>query len=477
MEEDFDPYLTWLGIREPARPPHHYRLLGLEPFEADPRVIENGADRQMTHVRSYHATTYGAISQKLLNELTAAKLCLLNNARKAEYDQRLRAQLQKPAGATSSNAATNAGNTQATGQRGGLAGALDAIKNDSEREFVREIGSGGMGVLYLTRHRMLDRLEAVKILNKSVLDGSGAAERFLKEIRAAGQLSHPNIITAYTAYSAGDELVYCMEYVDGKDLCKTVESEGRLSVANAAHYIQQAALGLQEAHEKGLVHRDIKPDNLILSTKSGKHVVKILDFGIAKAVREGAEKGGQTQSGQMLGTPWYIAPEQSLDAHRADIRADIYSLGCTLYFLLAGRPPFTGNSLYEILHAHQSTPAMPLDQVRSDVPRELAAIVGRMMAKRPQDRFQAPRDVAAALQPFAQAGAAISPGMAAPVMAKPAAMSPVLATPALANPAPASVGSGMYAPARRCRSRRNRPERPWRPPSPHRSRTTRFRPC
>src|SRR5205085_12473387 len=144
----------------------------------------------------------------------------------------------------------------------------------------------------------------------------------------------------YSALQAGELLVLAMEYVQGEDLAHFVRAHGRLPVANACYYVQQVALGLQHAFEKGMVHRDIKPQNLILAREGKKHVVKILDFGLAKASREGEEADrGLTGTGWMMGTPDYIAPEQALDAARADIRADIYSLGCTLYYLLSGNPP------------------------------------------------------------------------------------------------------------------------------------------
>ena len=173
-----------------------------------------------------------------------------------------------------------------------------------------------------------------------------------------------------------------------------------MPVAHACNFVYQAALGLQHAHEKGLVHRDIKPANLMLSKKSGKAIVKILDFGLAKVVREEKTDGGLTSEGQALGTPDYIAPEQILDAPGADIRADIYSLGVTLYHLLSGRPPFQARSLYDIYQAHISRDADPLNFVCHEVPTELAAMVAKMMAKDPRRRFQSPGDVAGALTPF-----------------------------------------------------------------------------
>ncbi len=304
---------------------------------------------------------------------------------------------------------------------------LPELRDHPQYEVLRELGRGGMGVVYLAKNKLLDRPEVLKVVNPQLLGQAGAADRFLREIRSAARLNHPNIVTAYAALQAGELLAFSMEYVEGQTLAQFVQAHGRLPVVNACYYVQQAALGLQHAFEKGLVHRDIKPQNLILAREGKKHVVKVLDFGLAKATREGEEADrGLTGTGWMLGTPDYIAPEQTLDAARADIRADIYSLGCTLYSLLTGSPPFTGKSQFELLQAHQSKEATPLDQLRPDVPAELAAVVAKMMAKDPAGRYQKPAEVVQALAPFARSG--LKPLPAGP---------PAEATKAGATPAPA----------------------------------------
>ena len=201
-----------------------------------------------------------------------------------------------------------------------------------------------------------------------------------------------------------------MEYIDGEDLAKMVKSRGPLPVVHACYFIYQAALGLQHAHERGMVHRDIKPANLIFAIEGKKGVVKVLDFGLAKVTSEGQTDSGLTREGQMLGTPDYIAPEQIRDAQSADIRADIYSLGCTFYYLLTGGPPFRGDHLWDLYQAHFSMEAGPLNLVRPEVPVELAAVVAKMMAKEPGRRFQTPGEVAQALTPFFKKGNAASMG-------------------------------------------------------------------
>jgi serine/threonine protein kinase len=267
-------------------------------------------------------------------------------------------------------------------------------------EVLGELGRGGMGVVYLAYNKLMGRKEVLKVVSRELITRRGVLDRFLREIRNAAQLHHPNIVTAYAAMRAGESIVFAMEYVEGYDLAQLVKGRGPLPVAHACNFVFQAAQGLQYAHQKGMVHRDIKPSNLILAREGNKPVLKVLDFGLAKATSERPLDGGLTAEGQMLGTPDYIAPEQSLDAQKADIRADIYSLGCTLYFLLSGSPPFRGSSLYEILQAHHSIEAKPLNLMRPEVPWELAAVVAKMMAKSPDRRYLIPGDVAVALKPF-----------------------------------------------------------------------------
>ncbi len=274
------------------------------------------------------------------------------------------------------------------------------LAQNPDYEILGELGRGGMGVVYLAHNKLMDRIEVLKTVSGDLVHRASVLDRFVREIRSAARLRHFNIVAAYAAMRFGDSIVFAMEYVDGCDLSKLVKIQGPLQVASACNFIYQAALGLQYAHENGMVHRDIKPSNLILARSGTPPPVKILDFGLAKATHEGPTGGALTLAGQMLGTPEFIAPEQSINAHKADIRADIYSLGCTLYYLLTASPPFHGESVYEILQAHHFMDAKPLDLVRTDVASELAAIVGKMMAKEPDLRFREPKEIAEALEPF-----------------------------------------------------------------------------
>ena len=271
---------------------------------------------------------------------------------------------------------------------------------------LRELGRGRMGVVYLARNQLMDRDEVLKIAHGSLVEESGASERFLKEIRSAAQLMHVNIVRAYSVLRLGRILVLCMEHAPGANLGVLVHQDGPLSVPNACNCAAQVALGLQHACEKNMVHRDIKPSNLIVSQDGKKHVVKILDFGLAQINSEASSGPDPTGNRRMIGAPAYIAPEQISNAAGADIQADIYSLGCTLYFLLTGAPPFHGKSLPEVLHAHKAIEPTRLNLLNPEVPPELATVVARMMAKELAKRYRTPADVARELTPFKKAGAA-----------------------------------------------------------------------
>jgi formylglycine-generating enzyme required for sulfatase activity/serine/threonine protein kinase len=267
-------------------------------------------------------------------------------------------------------------------------------------EIIRELGRGGMGVVYLARNKLINRPEVLKVMTKALVGRPEAVERFLREIRSAGQLIHANVATTFSAHQVGDLLVLAMEYVDGDDLAKIVRERGAMPVANACFCIHQAAMALQRGHELGMVHRDIKPSNILLAKQGKRPVVKVIDFGLAKAKSEVSTDRDLTGTNQMMGTPGYSAPEQLNDARTADTRSDIYALGCTLYCLLAGEPPFKGQSAHAVAMAQEARIVRPLREVRADVPETLAQVVERSMAHNPADRFEQPGEVAAALLPF-----------------------------------------------------------------------------
>ncbi|MBY0524870.1 MAG: protein kinase [Gemmataceae bacterium] len=274
------------------------------------------------------------------------------------------------------------------------------------------LGEGGSGQVFKARHRAMNRLVALKLLRADVLADAEVVARFYREIEVASQISHPNIVHALDAGPINNRLVLAMELVDGVSLDRLVKDSGPLPSAAACDYIRQAALGLQHAHERGLVHRDIKPSNLLLKRAAGNGssvyqagpwgLVKILDFGLARLLHPAAASPTKhlTQlagNSVMQGTPDFMAPEQAIDFHRANIRADIYGLGCTFYYLLTGQPPFAGATLTEKLMKQQTVMPRPIGEFRNDVRASAVQVLDKMLAKRPGDRYQTPSEVAAAL--------------------------------------------------------------------------------
>jgi serine/threonine protein kinase len=254
-----------------------------------------------------------------------------------------------------------------------------------------------MGVVFLAEQVHLRRQVALKVLRDDLVAHPKAVERFRAEVKAAGRLSHPNIVTTYDADQVSDTWFLVTEWVQGTPLNDVVAQQGPLPVALACDYMLQVANGLQHAFEQGIIHRDIKPHNLLLAADG---TVKILDFGLARFVAEWDPEGSLTDFGTGLGTPDYVAPEQARNARAADIRADIYSLGCTLYFLLVGRAPFPESSAAEKIAGHLGRTPTPLTELRTDLAPGLGYVVERMMAKDPAQRFQTPADAARALEPF-----------------------------------------------------------------------------
>ncbi|GIW80574.1 MAG: hypothetical protein KatS3mg105_2381 [Gemmatales bacterium] len=290
---------------------------------------------------------------------------------------------------------------------------------------LERLGEGGMGQVFKARHQRLDRIVALKVIRPERLSHPAAVSRFHREIRAAAQLSHPNIVMAFDADQVGQTHFFAMEYVPGKDLAKIVKERGPLPVDMACDFIRQAALGLQHAYERGLVHRDIKPANLLVTKPSsrstanagGYGTVKILDMGLARlrnADSDGKDDDTQsklTQEGTVMGTPDFIAPEQAINSSKADIRADLYSLGCSFYFLLTGKVPFPGGTLMEKILRHRSDPPVPAEQIRPDIPKPVLDVLYKLLAKNPDERYQTPAEVAEALTSVGrQARQKVSPG-------------------------------------------------------------------
>lgn len=264
---------------------------------------------------------------------------------------------------------------------------------------LERIGTGGMGQVFLCEHKLMRRRVAVKVLPTAKADNESSLERFYREARAVASLDHPNLVRAHDIDQEESLHFLVMEYIDGTNLHDLVKKHGPLSPLRAAHYAYQTALGLDYAFEcAGLIHRDIKPGNILVDRGGA---IKILDMGLARFFHD--EEDVLTKKyDETLGTADYLAPEQAVDSHCVDVRADIYSLGATMYFLLTGTPPFADGTVAQKLLWHQTRQAASLASKRPDAPPALVAIVERMMMKDPAERYQSPRELAEALEPFVQ---------------------------------------------------------------------------
>jgi serine/threonine protein kinase/TolB-like protein len=269
-------------------------------------------------------------------------------------------------------------------------------------QLIRRLGRGAIGSVYEALHLRLKRVVALKLLAGHRLGDAASLARFQREMEAIGKLDHPHIVRATDAGEVDGVPFLVMEYVDGLDLGRIAKACGPLSVPDACEVVRQAAVGLQHAHEHGLVHRDLKPSNLLLGADG---MVKVLDLGLALFQGEHAADEGLTATGQVLGTFDYMAPEQSEDTHTVDIRADVYSLGCTLYHFLAGRAPFSGadyRTFRSKMRAHAEVPPPPIDTAPAPLPEALQTLLAQMLAKDPAARPTTPAALADALEPFTQ---------------------------------------------------------------------------
>jgi len=306
------------------------------------------------------------------------------------------------------------------------------------------LGEGGVGRVFQARDGDAGGVVALKVLRPEAQTNPRTVQRFLRECRVAFQLSHPNVARPVEAGRADEGPYLAMEFLPGPDLAQLVRRSGPLAIGAACECARQAALGLQHAHTKGLVHRDVKPSNLRLADgPAGTRVVKVLDFGLAR-LNQPERQGRLTQLGTRVGTVDFLAPEQATDARDVDIRADVYSLGCTLFFLLAGRAPFPTGDAVDRLAARLDGPPPSVRAARRDVPAGLDAVVAKLMARDPADRYRTPAEVAAALAPFAEPLRLAGPATPPPPVPEP--------------PPSAPLASAVEPAARR------RPPRPSRPP-------------
>jgi serine/threonine protein kinase len=268
-------------------------------------------------------------------------------------------------------------------------------------DLLDRLGAGGMGTVFKARHRRMKRVVALKVLATNLSSNPVFVKRFQREVETIASLGHPNVVMAYDADEAEAGHFLVMEFVNGRDLAACIEREGAFSLSRAVNCILQAARGLAYAHSQDIIHRDIKPHNLLLD-ESG--VVKVTDLGLARLNHgaDGPATGADvTMAGGVIGTADYMPPEQAIDSTTIDHRADIYSLGCTLHYLLTGRPPYAGPTIVSILLKHRDAPIPQLSQERTDVPPRLDDLLRRMLAKDPQERIQRMAEVVAELEAIA----------------------------------------------------------------------------
>ena len=264
------------------------------------------------------------------------------------------------------------------------------------------LGRGGMGTVFKAEHVVLGRVVAVKVMARQLVKSSKHVARFQQEIQAVAAIDHPNVVRAIDAESDGDSHFLVMEYVEGADLGSVAARRGRLGVGEACEFIRQAARGLAAAHQLGLVHRDLKPSNLMLTwTTDDQPQVKILDLGLARFAGSEQDDGSLTKTGQMMGTPDYMSPEQAWDTKAVDIRGDIYSLGCTLFRFLVGTPPFQGENPFQTLMVRTTLEAPAARTLDPGIPEDLDTVVTRMLRRDVTERFQDHQEVVEALARFA----------------------------------------------------------------------------
>jgi serine/threonine-protein kinase len=271
-----------------------------------------------------------------------------------------------------------------------------------------KLGEGGMGKVFKAKHARQEREIALKVVREQVLARPTARGRYEREVQTALALNHPNIVSVFSAGTTNGRYYIEMEFVDGLDLARMVHRFGPLEVAEACEYARQAALGLHHAHERGFIHRDIKPGNIMVSGtrhRAGADepaCVKVMDMGLVRLVGEDLEDRGLTRDGTVVGTPDYMAPEQAKNSRVVDRRADLYSLGATMVFMLTGKPPFPyGTALDKILQHLDHAPPQ-LHRIRPDVPEAVSRVVERLMAKSPQRRYGTGAELAEELAPLAR---------------------------------------------------------------------------
>ena len=388
MQQQFDAYHKWLAITPQEQPPDHYRLLGISRFEADPDVIANAADQRMVHLRGFQTGPHAADSQRLLNEVAAARVTLIDPGRRAAYDALLRsavpADVEPRAAASASPAKPTAGPN--SGQVFGSFRLVECLRQSKFAGIYRaeEIESG--------------RSYSLKFLTSAAAANAILCKRFQREIELTTRINHPHLVAGYSGGQWENVWYLVTEYVVGSDLQTLVAQCGTLPVEQAVEYLKQAAEGLGQLHQLQVYHRNVSPKNLLVDIQGR---IKVTNLMLARVEEGSGLNQGEdlTRMGDTLGTVEYMAPEQAVNASGVDQRADIYGLGCTLCFLLTGGPVYPGKSTMDKLLAHRKQPIPSLKARRPDVPDWLDLAFQKMIAKEPAGRFASMAEVCQALVP------------------------------------------------------------------------------
>jgi serine/threonine protein kinase len=384
-DQQFDPYYKWLGIPVEQRPPNLYQLVGVQMFEKDFDVIANACDQRMAHLRTFATSQHRDLAEQLLNETAAARVTLLNPRLKAGYDSNLRAKYPPPSQAGIASRET--------------ARKLAAGDQLDDFTLIERMGGGKTGVIWKAKHRLLGRIVAIKIMPEDSAKFPEWIKRLQREVKITAKLNHPNLVSAIDAGVANGIHYLVQDYFEGRELADVLKETGPLPVAKAVDLTLQAARGLEYAHQRTIYHRNVKPANMLVDDAGALRVSNM----IMARVEDASEAymslvEGLTSPGYMMGTGDYLAPEQAVDAAKADGRADIYSLGCTLHELLIGAPPFPEKGLVQKLLAHKSKPVANLRSQRPDVPEWLDDVYLKMMVKNPAQRYQSMSEVIADIE-------------------------------------------------------------------------------
>jgi len=390
LAQRFDPYHEWLHIPPDDQPADHYRLLGLPRFEGAAAKIAAAADERMALVRSLQLGPHGEVSQRILNELAAAKTRLLDPGRRAAYDAVLR---------SSATSATEDPEAWPPGTRGFVPNKAELQPGDivGDYKILERASASTLGVTYKVQHQGTRGYFFLKTLPPKAAKKEEVRKRFQREIDILGRLNHPNLIVSVDRGEHRGLPYLVLEYVPGADLSRLVREHGPLPVEQAVDYAVQTARGLSELHSRGVFHRNIKPHALLVDFRGNLRITNLLlaKIGEGSAIDAGDE--ALTMEGESMGSIDYLPPEQAVDSSKADQRSDIYALGCSLYYLLTGQPPYPLKSSVDKLLAHRQAPIPSPRRLRSEVPTWLDAAIRKMLAKKQADRYQTADEVIQAL--------------------------------------------------------------------------------